>query len=57
MDYRKAGFCVKMASPIPDHFYPLLHVLGALNEEDRLAVFNEDCLMDSLSMTSYLSQP
>ena len=57
VDYRKAGSCAKMAFPMPDHFYPLLYVLGASNEEDRLTVFNEDCLMGSLSMTSYLFQP
>ena len=57
VDYRKAGSCAKMAFPMPDHFYPLMYALGASNEEDRLTVFNEDCLMGSLSMTSYLFQP
>lgn len=57
VDYKKAGASAKMAFPMPDHFYPLLYVLGASNEADQLTVFNDDCLMGSLSMTSYLFQP
>jgi 4,5-DOPA dioxygenase extradiol len=44
----------KLAVPTPDHFYPLLYVLGATDEEDKLTVFNDSCTMGALSMTSYL---
>lgn len=44
----------KLSVPTPDHFYPLLYVLGASDERDRLTVFNESCTMGALSMTSYL---
>lgn len=43
-----------LSIPTPDHFYPLLYVLGASDEKDNLTVFNESCTMGSLSMTSYL---
>ena len=38
----------------PDHFYPLLYVLGAADSEDDIEVFNDSCIMGSMSMTGYL---
>lgn len=43
----------KYAVPRPDHFYPLVYVLGASDGNDA-TVFNEYYTMGSLSMTSYL---
>lgn len=54
IEYRNAGASAKMAFPTPEHFYPLLYVLGAAREDDRLSVFNDSCTMGSLSMTCYL---
>ena len=43
------------SAPLPDeHFLPLLYAIGASRAEDEIRVFNEGCLMGSLSMTSYL---
>lgn len=42
------------AVPTPDHFYPLLYILGAADKKDTITVFNDSCIMGSLSMTSYL---
>ena len=42
------------AVPTSDHFIPLLYVLGASNIIDKIEVFNEQCIMGSLSMTGYL---
>jgi 4,5-DOPA dioxygenase extradiol len=52
--YETAGKCAEIAFHTPEHFYPLLHVLGASCEDDRLTVFNDSCVMGSLSMTCYL---
>lgn len=52
--YEKAGECSKLAVPTADHFYPLLYALGAADEEDTVTVYNDSCLMGSMSMTSYL---
>lgn len=38
----------------PDHYDPLLYVLGASDESDQLHIFNKKCVMGSMSMTSYL---
>jgi 4,5-DOPA dioxygenase extradiol len=54
--YENAGKSSQLAFPTPDHFYPLLYVLGATEDNDRLTTFNEECMMGSLSMTSYLFQ-
>ncbi len=54
IDYRKAGPSSEKAFWTPDHFYPLLYVLGASKDEDRLSIFNDSCVLGSLSMTSYL---
>lgn len=55
-NYSAAGDSAKYAVPTPDHFFPLMYVLGAAEEEDEVQVFNESCVMGSLSMTSYLFQ-
>lgn len=54
VNYRTAGQSAFLAVPTPDHFFPLLTVLGASREDDRLSVFNDSCTMGSLSMTCYL---
>ena len=53
LDHSQAGDCAKLAFPTPEHYDPLLYVLGASREEDKLTVFNEACVMGSVSMTSY----
>jgi 4,5-DOPA dioxygenase extradiol len=54
IDYKSAGRSSEMAFYTPDHFYPLLYVLGASNVNDKLTIFNDKCLMGSMSMTCYL---
>lgn len=43
-----------LAFRTPEHFLPILYILGAVHEEDEFIVFNDKCIMGSLSMTSYL---
>ena len=43
-----------LAFRTPEHFLPILYILGAVHEEDEIIVFNDKCIMGSLSMTSYL---
>ena len=49
----KAGACSKLSIPTPDHYDPLLYVLGASQEDDALSIYNEACVMGSISMTCY----
>lgn len=52
--YENAGNSSKLAFLTTEHFYPLLYVLGATSEDDKLSIFNNSCIMGSLSMTCYL---
>lgn len=54
LKFNELGDVAKLAVPTPDHFYPLLYVLGASDEEDKVSVFNKSCELGSLTMTSYL---
>ena len=52
--YREAGESAAQSFYFPDHFYPLLYVLGASDPADELKIFNNARTMGSMSMTSYL---
>lgn len=43
---------LQMAIPTPDHYIPLLYILGLKNKEEELQFFNDKLLAGSLSMTS-----
>ncbi len=54
INYANQGNSAKLSVPTPDHFLPLLYVLGASDETDNVAVYANKCTMGSLSMTSYM---
>jgi len=54
INYKLVGQSSSLAFFTTEHFYPLLYVLGASSEEDTLSIFNQSCLMGSMSMTCYL---
>lgn len=54
-NYKKAGAAALKAFPTPEHFNPLLYVLGSSDNEDSFNVINEECVFGSLSMTCYIS--
>lgn len=54
IDYRSAGDISAKAFFTTEHFVPLLTVLGSTLKEDPIQVFNEECILGSMSMTSYL---
>ena len=45
----EAGYAV----PTPEHFLPLLYILGA-SEGEKPYVFNHECNLGAIAMTSYL---
>ena len=53
VQYQEAGPSAKLAFRTPEHYYPLLYVLGAASTTDRVSVFNDACVMGSISMTGY----
>lgn len=50
----RVGESAEKAFYTPDHYYPILYALGASDLSDDIEVFNEKCLMGSMSMTGYL---
>lgn len=54
VNHKSAGNSADYAVPISDHYAPLLYVLGASSEEDEVHIFNDECVLGSLSMTSCL---
>jgi len=56
LQYQRAGSSARLSVPTPDHFFPLLSVLGASKPNDTVRVLTEACVLGSLSMTGYLFQ-
>lgn len=54
VNYLNCGPSAGLSVPTPEHFYPLLTLLGAVSEEDDIRVFNKGYDFGSISMTSYL---
>jgi 4,5-DOPA dioxygenase extradiol len=54
LNYTKAGSSASLAFSTPDHFNPLLYVLGASHKDDKLTILNDSCTLGALSMTCYL---
>lgn len=53
IDWQNQGECFENAIPTPDHYYPMLYVLGIQEPEDKLSIFNDHLVGGSLSMTSF----
>lgn len=54
IDYQSAGSSSNPAFYTTEHYIPLLVSLGSSTPEDSIYVFNEECMMGSISMTGYL---
>ncbi|HTZ52978.1 MAG TPA: 4,5-DOPA dioxygenase extradiol [Spirochaetia bacterium] len=52
--YHALGPEVEMAVPTPEHFLPLLYVLGLRRREESVSWFNDEAVAGSLTMTSFL---
>lgn len=50
--YQALGEQARLSVPHPDHFLPLLYVLGSMLEEDEVSVFNDEIVYGALSMLS-----
>jgi 4,5-DOPA dioxygenase extradiol len=50
--YEKLGSAGRYAIPTPDHYYPLLYILGLQESNEKVSFFNDKAVMGSLTMTS-----
>jgi 4,5-DOPA dioxygenase extradiol len=51
INYQQYGEIATKSVPTPEHYLPLLYVLGASNPADTLEIFNNKAAMGSLTMT------
>ena len=56
INYKNAGSCAEKAFYTPDHYIPLLYMLGSCDLTDNIKTFNDKCLMGAMSMTGYITQ-
>ncbi len=52
INYSKQGKAMQLAVPTPEHFLPLLYVLGLQEKGEKVTFYNDSLLAGSLSMTS-----
>jgi 4,5-DOPA dioxygenase extradiol len=52
INYQNFGIAGRNAIPTPDHYYPLLYILGLIEEKDKVSFFNDKLVAGSLTMTS-----
>lgn len=53
IDYEKRGSAWQLAIPSPDHYYPLIYMLGVAAKGERVQVFNDVAALGSITMTSF----
>lgn len=52
IQYEKQSKAFQLAIPTPDHYIPLLYILGLQEKNEQLSLFNDKLVAGSLSMTS-----
>ncbi len=52
INYSKQGKEFQLSIPTPEHFLPLLYVLGLQEKNEKISLFNDEPVAGSLSMTS-----
>lgn len=56
INYKSLGKSAELAIPTPDHYWPLLYILGLKEKRDQPIFFNDKAVGGSLTMTSVLFQ-
>jgi 4,5-DOPA dioxygenase extradiol len=54
INYMKLGEIAKLSVPVPDHYNPMLYILGAAYDDDKITIYNNNCILGSIAMTSFL---
>lgn len=53
IDYKNQGKEFLLSIPTPEHYLPLLYILGLKNKSDQVKIFNDKPVAGSLTMTSF----
>jgi 4,5-DOPA dioxygenase extradiol len=51
--YESLGQAAKLSIPTPEHYLPMLYVLGLKEKNETVSFFNDKTVMGSISMTSF----
>ncbi|MFN4235262.1 MAG: 4,5-DOPA dioxygenase extradiol [Bacteroidia bacterium] len=54
INFKNQGKAFDLAIPTPEHFIPLLYILGLKEKNEEIKFFNDKAVMGSLTMTSLL---
>lgn len=53
IDYKNQGKEFLLSIPTPEHYIPLLYILGLKSKSDQIKIFNDKAVAGSLTMTSF----
>lgn len=53
INYESLGSAAKLSIPTPEHYLPMLYILGLKGAKESIEFFNDKTLMGSISMTSF----
>ena len=53
INYESLGQAAKLSIPTPEHYLPMLYILGLKEEKEQISFFNDKTVMGSVSMTSF----
>jgi len=56
MRYSELGAAVQLAVPTPEHFLPMLYILGLKQDGETLTYFNDVAMAGSITMTGFVVQ-
>jgi len=56
IDYARLGEPARLSVPTPEHYLPLLYVVGAQRPDDRVAIVTDGIELGSISMLSWSVQ-
>ena len=54
IDFKHQGAAFNLSIPTDEHYLPLLYTLGLQDKTDELLIFNDQSVLGSLAMTSFL---
>ncbi|MFZ2323847.1 MAG: 4,5-DOPA dioxygenase extradiol [Ignavibacteriaceae bacterium] len=55
INYNDFGSEAKLAIPTPDHYFPMLYILGLKQKNEEVLFFNDKTVLGSVSMTSFMT--
>jgi 4,5-DOPA dioxygenase extradiol len=53
INYEHLGSAAKLSIPTPEHYLPMLYILGLQASNENIQFFNDKTMMGSISMTSF----